>query len=411
VLIRADRTAPKGLTRAEMQQSERSGRQPDRTVLYQRIRNAAAAARSEAEFFDSLKARDVLVRLRPHKGRPGEATGYAVALNHGRRRRPVRYSGGQLAADLTLPKLRHRWAGPRLSGRGMTGAVAQAVLAREALRAARSALSETEFFVLLGQFGLIVRLQSGPSQPGHSPEWSATLPGLIDRSAKPAWFTGGTLDPSLELGELRARWQAGQAGAAPGPDYFTGAARAEVYEHAARAAVLAARDLEAGRPADSAWAAADLLTATAEATGNSELSQAAEAFTRAARAAWGRVPAPSLNGQMLRTAAYLIASCQRTSRRELARAVRVMLTALAGLARTLAKLRTAQARRQQAAAASAAAAQLADVAATVDYGETVPGLASIAFPGQPQAGLPALSRGSAPRRRPRPHAPGRGLSA
>lgn len=40
----------------------------------------------------------------------------------------------------------------------------------------------------------------------------------------------GTLDPALELCELRARWQAGQHGAAPGPDYFSGGGP---YEHAA----------------------------------------------------------------------------------------------------------------------------------------------------------------------------------
>ena len=44
---------------------------------------------------------------------------------------------------------------------------------------------------------------------------------------------------------------------------------------------------------------------------------------------------------MLRTAAYLIASCRRTRQPQATRAVRVMLTALAGLARTLAGLRAA----------------------------------------------------------------------
>ena len=153
-----------------------------------------------------------------------------------------------------------------------------------------------------------------------------------------------------------------------------------------------------------------MLTAAAEATGNPELARAAEAFTRAARAAWGRVPAPSPAGSMLRTAAYLIASCSRTRRPQPARAVRVMLTALAGLARTLAELRAAQARRLQAAAAAAAAAGLADVAASIDYGETVPQLAAIAFPRPPRAWRPAPAAGPAARSRPRPPEPGRGIS-
>ena len=219
------------------------------------------------------------------------------------------------------------------------------------------------------------------------------------------WFAGGTLDPALRLGELRARWRAGQPGAGPGPGLFTGAARSEIYEHAARAAAAAARELAGGRAgrADVAWAAADLLTAAAEATGNPELARAAEAFTRAARAAWGRTPAPSPDGSMLRTAAYLIASCRRTRQPQPARAVRVMLTALAGLARTLAELRAAQARRLQAAAAAAAAARLADVAATIDYGETIPQLAATDFPRQPagRAARPRCRIRAAPPRRAR----------
>ena len=413
MLIRADRTAAKALTRPEMEQAARTGREPDRAVLYRHVRAAAAAARTEEEFLAALQARGVLVRLRHSAVRPDEVTGYAVALDHGPGRRPVWFSGGKLAADLTLPKLRRRWSGPRLTGRGMSDPPARAVLAREALRAAQAARSEPEFFALLERAGLKVRLRTAPGQPGHPGAvvgWSATLPGLADRSGRPVWFAGGTLDPALRLGELRARWRAGQPGAGPGPGYFTGAARSGVYEHAARAAALAARELAAGRGGggDTAWAAADLLTAAAEATGNPELARAAEAFTRAARAAWGRIPARGPAGTVLRTAAYLIASCRRTSRPQPGRSVRVMLTALAGLARTLAGLRAAQARRLQEAAAAAAAARLADVAASIDYGETVPPLTATAFPRPPRARRPA---GSAARSRPpRPRVPGRGIS-
>ena len=415
VLARADRTAPKALTRPEMEQAARTGREPDRAVLYRHVRAAAAAARTEEEFFAAIEARGVLARLRHSAVRPDEVTGYAVALDRGPGRRTIWYSGGKLAADLTLPKLRCRWSGPRLSGRGMAAQTARTVLAREALRAARAARAESEFFSLMERAGLAVRLRTAPGQPNRPAAvgWSATLPGLADRSGRPVWFGGGTLDPALRLGQLRARWRAGQPGAGPGPGYFTGAARAEVYEHAARTAVLAARELAAGRPgrADTAWAAADVLTAAAEATGNPELARAAEAFTRAARAAWGRIPAPGPAGSMLRTAAYLIASCMCTSRPQPARAVRVMLTALAGLARTLAELRAAQARRLQAAAASAAAARLADVAASIDYGETVPQLAAIAFPRPPRVRRPAPAAGPAARSKPpRPPVPGRGVS-
>jgi hypothetical protein len=201
VLDRADRTAAKSLTRAEMERSAHSGREPDRAVLYRHVRAAAAAARSEEEFLAALKARGVLVRLRHSAVRPGEVTGYAVAVDH-RPDRPVWFSGGKLAADLTLPKLRRRWAGPRLTGRGMGDPPARAVLAREALRAARAARSEPEFFALLERAGLLARLRAAPDQAGRPAGWSVTLPRLADRAGQPVWFAGGTLDPALRLGEL-----------------------------------------------------------------------------------------------------------------------------------------------------------------------------------------------------------------
>ena len=53
-----------------------------------------------------------LVRKRFSTRNPGEVTGYAVALPADTTQAggPVWYSGGKLAPDLTLPKLRHRWA-------------------------------------------------------------------------------------------------------------------------------------------------------------------------------------------------------------------------------------------------------------------------------------------------------------
>ncbi len=59
----------------------------------------------------------MLVRKRFSTRNPGQVTGYAVALpgdttkNGG----PVWYGGGKLAADLSWPKLRQRWAPPRVT--------------------------------------------------------------------------------------------------------------------------------------------------------------------------------------------------------------------------------------------------------------------------------------------------------
>ena len=81
---------------------------------------AAAAARSEsAEFFAALARREVQVRLRHSDRDPAEVSGYAVGLpDHlTAAGQQVWFSGGKLAPDLTLPKLRRRWPdpGPRIS--------------------------------------------------------------------------------------------------------------------------------------------------------------------------------------------------------------------------------------------------------------------------------------------------------
>ena len=95
-----------------------------------------------------------------------------------------------------------------------------------------------------------------------------------------------------------------------------------------------------GQAADIAWAAADVLTAAAEATGSPELQRAADGFSRAARAPWGRIPPPSPGGAGLRTAAYLLATCTPPgTRRRIDRLA--LFAALAGLARVVAELRGA----------------------------------------------------------------------
>lgn len=57
----------------------------------------------------------MLVKTRESTLTPGEITGYAVALPHhtNQEGQPVWFSGGRLAANLTLPKLRYRWSAPR----------------------------------------------------------------------------------------------------------------------------------------------------------------------------------------------------------------------------------------------------------------------------------------------------------
>lgn len=393
-----DKTADKAPAQAEMAKAGRAGRAGTARAKLRRIVQAAAAgARTDSEFFAAIEARGALARPRWSTTREGEITGYSVALPgdttaDGRGgQRLVWYGGGKLAPDLTLPRLRRRWVGPlgsptgSLTGLSMTAGTARPVLAREALRVARLARGESEFFALLERAGLQVRHRPDPGQPGRATGWSVTLPGLVDRSGQPVWFGGGTLDPQLRLGALRDRWRADLPGAAPGPDLFAGFAAAEIYAHAARVGQQAARAIATAKPTEQAaiaWAASDLIAAAAEATGNFELARAAEGFARAARPAWGRTPTPTGGTAVIRTAAYLLASCVPGRYRGQAR--RALVLALNGLARTLADLRTAQDQRLQSAAATRAAASLADDAAAEEA--QVPVSPAVAFTGRPGIG-------------------------
>jgi len=401
-----DKTADKAPTQAEMAKARAAGRaEPARATLRRIVQAAAAATRADTDFFAAVEARGALARPRYSTVRPGEIIGYAVALpgNAGPGGRPIWYGGGTLASDLTLPKLRQRWAGPdgRLTGRAMGGPTGRVTLAREALRAARVARSEPEFFALLERAGLQVPIRPDPGRPGGPADWSVTLPGLTDRAGQPVWYGGGTLDPRLRLGELRARWRAGRPGAAPGPDLFAGVDAGEIYAHAAMVGQRAAAAFASAGPtarADIAWAAADLIAAAAEATGSAELEQAAAGFARAARPAWGRAPASTPDAAVIRTAAYLLAGCL-PGRHRRGQARRVLIMALTGLARTLAEVRELQAHRLQRDAAARAAVALVTVAAQPD----APVTTEAAFPDPARPVRPkADPRRSALGARPRP---------
>ena len=109
----ADKTSVRQPEPAETSKARRLGRVlTTRDELRRRVRSAVAASLSEEEFFARLADDGVTVRLRPSTTNPGEVTGYSVALSTDRDKagEPVWFSGGRLAADLTLPKLRLRWS-------------------------------------------------------------------------------------------------------------------------------------------------------------------------------------------------------------------------------------------------------------------------------------------------------------
>ena len=108
----ADRTAHRRPHPVEVGKSRRHGRrETPRDVLRRRVRVAAAGAGNEQEFFARLHEAGVMVQLRESGTTPGQITGYSVALpgSTSADGAPIYFSGGRLAPELTLPKLRLRW--------------------------------------------------------------------------------------------------------------------------------------------------------------------------------------------------------------------------------------------------------------------------------------------------------------
>ena len=74
--------------------------------LEQKVRAAAVAAGSEAEFVRRLRGDGMAVRPRYRTGGRDTVIGYSVAL---RGDKPIWHGGGTLSPDLSLPSLRGRW--------------------------------------------------------------------------------------------------------------------------------------------------------------------------------------------------------------------------------------------------------------------------------------------------------------
>jgi hypothetical protein len=366
----ADRTAARRPTRAEAEQTIRRGwEEAPRTRLRREVCTAAAGARTEQEFFARLARAGALVRRRYSSIHPGEVTGYAVGLaqHTSGDGQVIWYGGGKLAADLTLPKLRARWADPAvrdpLAGAAALGRpVVRGVLRATVAQAAAQTSDEGEFFAQLRALGVLVRERFSEVNPGEVTGYAVTLPGCTEKDGALRWYGGGRLHDSLSLPQLRARWARGERWAAERSGAFriSASERAEIYRHAARQAAVAAEHLhrcaatDPGAGADAAWAAADTLHAAAQATGSRVLRCTADRYDRAARAPHRQVPSRTRAGDRLRTAARLLAMTGGDDQGEawsLARNLVSLVDAVSGL-------RAVQARAAQAAAARQAAEQL-----------------------------------------------------
>jgi len=287
-------------------------------------------------------------------------------------------------------------------------------LRRQVLTTAAGARSDGEFFARLEDAGVLVRQRFSARNPGQVTGYAVALPGDTSKDGGPVWFGGAKLAADLSWPKLRCRWAG--PGTAPG-DPFTAAERNSIWDHAARSADWAAAqirvlaDTNPAAAADAAWAASDTLHAAAAALRSRPLGQAADAYDRAARAPFARVPAPTPAGNSLRRAARLISAYSYLAEdRSLAPVV--LILRLASLAEAVAGLREAQQRAAQAAGALRAAERLHAMAgagaAPVRGGPrealSPAALAGGSFPVTPRP-APAAGPLPVPRSRPRP-APG-----
>jgi MobA/VirD2-like, nuclease domain len=368
----ADRTAARRATRAETEQAARRGwGEPPRASLRRDVCSAAAGAATEHEFFARLRQAGVLVRLRHSVTNPGEVTGYAVGLSQHTARDGgvIWYGGGRLAPDLTLPKLRTRWAIPAghhlVDGTGLPAAAARAVLRSMVVRAAEHSPDEASFFARLRECGVLVRLRFSEINPGQVTGYAVTLPGHAGPDGAPAWYGGGRLATGLTLPRLRERWSRGRNSSAehPGTLRFTAPERDAIYAHASRQAAAAAEHIrrcahsDPAAAADAAWATADTLHVAARALRSPQLRCAADAYDRAARAPHGRMPRRSRDGDQLRRTARLIALTGQVTGDGTLTAI-ALVANLVALAAAVAELRQAQQHAAQSAAAHAAARHL-----------------------------------------------------
>ena len=369
----ADRTAARRPARSETEQAARRGwGEAPRVTLRREVSVAAAGARTEQEFFARLAQAGVVTRQRYSVASPGQVTGYAVGLAHHTARDggTVWYGGGKLAADLTLPKLRQRWAATSteagsFQGHGLSPAAARAVLRSKVTSAARRAGDEARFFARLREDGLLVRLRFSDVNPGQVTGYAVGLPGHDASDGTALWYGGGRLAAELTLPRLRRRWGSPRSGAPErsGAFRFTAPERDAIFDHAARQAAAATEHIrrsawhDPAGAADAAWAAADTLHVAARALGNQELRRAADSYDRAARARYGVVPPRTSQGNQLREAARLMSMTGALSGGTML-VTTVLIANLVALAVAVAELREAQQLAGQAAAARAAAGHL-----------------------------------------------------
>ena len=287
--------------------------------------------------------------------------------------------------------------------------------------AAASSHSFAEFTDRLAAQGVTVWPRMSERNPEQVTGYSVSLNDWTNAAGGPVRFGGGKLAPDLSWPKLRARWEP-VATPAQGDKLAAGASRhdppgmppippsgpltgedaEQVWREAERIVREAAEKIsaEAGTDpdaaADAAWAASDALAGAAaglEGDAGGPVTAAAEAFERAGRQCYRRVPTRTDTGTALRSAGRMMALLAPGTRPG-AQAAAVTV-ALAALVAAVADLRQSQQRLHQAEAARVSAEQLRRVAPT-------PQQATAARPRRPKnaADLAAMSFSSKPFRVP-----------
>jgi hypothetical protein len=225
---------------------------------------------------------------------------------------------------------------------------ARVTLKRAVSTAAAGAASEQEFFALLADAGVLVRLRYSTRDPGQVTGYAVGLAQDSTAVGGPVWYGGGKLAPDLTLPKLRQRWHGGFATTGP---QVTLSERDAIWEHVMRTAADAAEHIrcfaraDPAAAADTAWAAADVLQVAAQLLGSRAIRQAADAFDRAARCPYGRIPRPTSAGSRLRRAARLLYAAGSITDDSTAAYLRLVIR-LAALAEAVADLRARAAPRR-----------------------------------------------------------------
>ncbi|MFC0530835.1 relaxase/mobilization nuclease domain-containing protein [Phytohabitans kaempferiae] len=241
-------------------------------------------------------------------------------------------------------------------------------LRRQVRETAAIAADEHEFFARLTAAGAQVRLRRSSRDADEVTGYAVGLPGHRTATGEVVWYGGGRLAADLTLPQLRSRW----TGTPPpmGGNAARIAAAASFPLNVSRRAAETVRDATtviAASPSPAvasaiAYAAADLLTATAQAwegRSGGPLTEAAEWLDRAAHELRGRISARRVSqAGHLRAMARLVAKTSTASRDEDATAATQLVYTLAAFAENLADLCEAVDRLQQTRAAREAAGRL-----------------------------------------------------